>query len=175
MNYVDTTSNIPFEEKVKLYEQVISESYLIADTSSNAINSANLASNSTNNLENLSNSTQADANVSAFFNEKQNFDNSIDKLAFEKDFAQEKVIPFVTEDRNIDLKILSEHLVLTEQELKGLMAYAYPITFYFDFDKSLIKKEEEEKMLTILIFQLNDPKKFINIYCVTGLVKKIFL
>lgn len=155
MNYVDTASSIPFDEKVKLYEEVIADSYLVAETklndNSNSTAESNKTNNSdkTNNLENLSNSI-ADPEVSAFMKEKQQFQNSNEKLALEKEFVQNNVIPFATEDRNIDLKIVAEHLELTESELKKLMAYAYPITFYFNFDKSVIKKEEEEKLNYLL-------------------------
>ena len=149
MNYVDTASSIPFEEKIKLYEQVISDSYLVAEANSNVTNTSTVESNKINNLENLTNS-MADSEVSAFIAEKQLFQNSNEKLALEKEFVQEKVIPFATEDRNIDLKIVAEHLELTEPELKKLMAYAYPITFYFNFDKSVIKKEEETKLNYLL-------------------------
>ena len=204
MNYVDTSLSIPFEEKVKLYEQVITENHLVTEDSSADKNTATTASNNTNSitesnsaisdnsvdnnttskasnntnsvienyqaiedhsgvkntvstasnktiiLDNISKSTLSDSVVAAFISQKQKIENSSDKIALEKDFVQENVIPFVTEDRNIDLKILSEHLKLTDQEVKTLMAYDYPITLYFDFDKSIIKKDEEEKINYLL-------------------------
>ena len=218
MNYIDTTSTISFDEKVKLYEQVIADSYIPEENTSNSSannslnsssntssnssantsnsssnNSSNTTSNSASNntssnqdrnsdtsedansyakllelqnasaknqsnseiafsksIENISNTTISDSIVASFIAEKQKILGSTNKLNLEKVFVQDKVIPFVSEDRNIDLKLLAEHLELTALEVNKLMAYDYPITFYFDFDKSIIKKEDEEKLNYLL-------------------------
>lgn len=196
MNYVDTTSQISFEEKVKLYEQVIAENQII-DLNNTEITSLSIIDNKVNNSKKnnwkneidssfsiskntankesikdsntseqqqllnysktIETATLSDSIVKGFLNEKKQLKNIVYKLESEKEFTQQNVIPFVKTNRNIDLKMIAEHLELTSNELKKLMAFAYPITFYFDYDKSVIKKEEEEKLnfLLSLVQSLN--------------------
>lgn len=214
MKYVDTTSQISYEEKVKLYEQVIVDNQIIdsekqenSSTSTivnklistdksaleNSENSAkstdNKQTDSTNTRSNiveqktevidqkernqltsksyktviskdvttglltnksLEASTLSNSEVKEYLNLKQQVQNENNRLKTEKELTQQNVIPFVTEDRNIDLKMIAEHLELSSEELKKLMAFAYPITFHFDFDKTVIKKDEEDKLNYLL-------------------------
>ena len=212
MQYIDTASALSFEEKLKLYEQVIADDYLIMEetdpeelanqqknqnsgiasetthagvpkvvdqntavsadstasdnggSASDSLDSSAISQTGNNSKQSYSNAafqklagkplettdSTARAMVDAFVGEKFQLTDAKEKLAKEKSFIDQTLTPFVAQNNNIDLKLIAEHFQLSLDELNTLMASSYPITFYFDFDKSVIKKEEEEKLNYLL-------------------------
>jgi outer membrane protein OmpA-like peptidoglycan-associated protein len=207
MQYIDTANALSFEEKVKLYEQVIADDYLILNdtqeiavqqmnqdpvTSPESTNSgvpkdvkqqtpvSSLSTASGNGVSETGSSVFSEASkynkqsfsdaafqklsgkplettdstaramVDAFVGEKFQLTDAKQKLSKEIAFIDQTLTPFVAQNNNIDLKLIAEHFQLSLDELNALMASSFPITFYFDFDKSVIKKEEEEKLNYLL-------------------------
>ena len=200
MQYIDTASALTFEEKVKLYEQVIAEDYLILNETEELV-AQQTNQNTTNSTESINAGASKESNqktpasslstaseslslsetgkntkhafsddafltlfgkpletsdsttralVNMFVAEKLQLTDTKNKLSNEITFIEQTLTPFVAQNNNIDLKLIAEHFQLSLDELNALMASSFPITFYFDFDKSVIKKEEEEKLNYLL-------------------------
>jgi outer membrane protein OmpA-like peptidoglycan-associated protein len=123
MNYIDTASNLSFENRILVYQQVIE--------------GMDVSSNST--------IIQSDNDVVQFVNDVKQVKTDVkDLIIKEHDFFQEKLLPFLEEKpKQIGhINELIAHYQISDSSVSRLMASTYPIEFYFDFDYFKLSEDQ---------------------------------
>ena len=154
MNFVDTSLSISFEDKIKVYEQIIASEYAqttaAASSTSPSVPNSSIAMNTsqeavaaTKALFEKINKNEA---VGQFLQEYKAITSTMAADANELSFIKDTIIPFVADNDHLNLKPIVERLNLKNEEVNSFLNSAYPVTFYFDFDRTVIKKDEEERV-----------------------------
>lgn len=146
MNFVDTSLSISFEDKIKVYEQIIATEYAETGTSSNATSKMSTSKESVASTKALFEKINKNENVGQFLEEYNKVTSALVNDAKELSFLKDTIIPFVANNDHLNLKPIVERLKLSNGEVNSFLNTAYPVTFYFDFDRSVIKKNEEERV-----------------------------
>lgn len=135
-NLIDTTSSVSFEDKIKVYEQLLINFYTL-ESSSTLGNTLQLEEV----LLNISNS-----NTREYTNDYLALSNILLNKKATTRFFEDTLIPFLEDNELINLKPIVERLNLGPEVVNKFLNNKFLITFYFDFDKSIIKEDERERV-----------------------------
>lgn len=134
-NYLDTSSMLSFEDKVRLYEDVLNgQSSFVSEVLTKLPESINQSISDYLGLE----GNLADQNL---------------KNLEEKSFFDDKLVGFISNGKIMDgdFNEIVSHYEINDTSISQILAVSYPMKFYFGFDKFELNEEELNKLKEFVV------------------------